>query len=155
MTSRSTPPVLATIGYEHASVPGFLAALTRAGVEVLVDVRAVASSRRKGFAKTALAANLETVGIDYLHLRGLGTPAEGRKAARAGDHATLERIFAEQLTTIEARDGLMALADLVATGRKACLLCLEANPEHCHRSMVAAALDRALPIQVENLSALP
>lgn len=155
MSPRTAPPVVATIGYEHATVPGFLAALTRAKVEVLVDVRAVASSRRKGFAKTALAANLATVGIDYLHLRGLGTPAEGRKAARAGDHATLERIFAAHLGTLEARDGLMALADLVATGRKTCLLCLEANPEHCHRSMVAAALDREMSITIEHLSVLP
>lgn len=153
--SSRTRPVVATIGYEHASVPDFLAALTRAGVEVLVDVRAVASSRRKGFAKTALAANLETAGIEYLHLRGLGTPAEGRVAARAGRHADMERVYAAHLKTLEARDDLMVLADLVATGRKACLLCLEANPEYCHRSMVLRALERQLPVRAEHLRVVP
>jgi uncharacterized protein (DUF488 family) len=64
---------LATIGYEGASVADFLDALHRAKVDLLVDVRAVAMSRRPGFAKTALAANLRDAGIDYLHLRQLGT----------------------------------------------------------------------------------
>ncbi|HYW06517.1 MAG TPA: DUF488 domain-containing protein, partial [Longimicrobium sp.] len=64
----------------------FLDALAEAEIELLVDVRAVASSRRPGFAKTRLAANLAEAGIEYLHLRALGTPAEGRAAARAGKH---------------------------------------------------------------------
>lgn len=158
---RSTPksdnaaPVVATIGYELATVPNFLAALTAARVEVLVDVRAVASSRRAGFAKTALAANLATVGIEYLHLRGLGTPADGRAAARSGRYADLERIYAAQLKTLAARDDLMALTDLVESGRRTCLLCLEADPAHCHRSMVARALAERIPITVDHLSALP
>jgi uncharacterized protein (DUF488 family) len=79
-----TKPTLATIGYEDATVQRFQDALRDAGVELLVDVRAVAGSRRPGFAKTKLAANVGEIGIDYLHLRGLGTPAEGRAAARAG-----------------------------------------------------------------------
>src|SRR5690606_33391533 len=70
---RSTSPIpIATIGYQATTVPAFLHSLTQEGVELLVDVRAVASSRRPGFSKTALAANLASVGIDYLHLRGLG-----------------------------------------------------------------------------------
>ena len=50
---------LATIGYEAATVASLLEALRAEGVELLVDVRAVASSRRPGFAKTRLAANLQ------------------------------------------------------------------------------------------------
>ena len=80
---------LATIGYEGASVADFLDALRGANSDLLVDVRAVAMSRRPGFAKTALAANLRDAGIDYLHLRQLGTPADGRAAARGGDHVSL------------------------------------------------------------------
>ena len=74
---------LATIGYEGASMQTFLSALQEAQVELLVDVRAVASSRRPGFSKTKLAANLAGKGIDYLHLRGLGTPADGRAVISA------------------------------------------------------------------------
>lgn len=138
-------PTLATIGYEGATVPRFLEALTAAKVELLVDVRAVASSRRPGFAKTALAANLQTVGIDYLHLRGLGTPADGRAAARAGRHAEMHRIFREHMRTEKALGDLLALEDLVESGRRVCILCFEADPAHCHRTLVAEALGARLP----------
>ena len=143
---------LATIGYENATVPRFLDALKEAGVELLVDVRAVASSRRPGFAKTKLAENVGSVGIEYLHLRGLGTPAEGRAAARAGRHEEMRAIFMEHMETSDAQDELERLAELVRSGRRVCLLCLEADPTHCHRSMVAEALQALVPVKVQNLA---
>jgi uncharacterized protein (DUF488 family) len=142
---------LATIGYEDATVQSFQEALREAGVEVLVDVRAVASSRRPGFAKTRLAANVGEIGIEYLHLRGLGTPAEGRAAARAGRHEEMHRIFRRHMETAEAQAELHALADLVRAGRRVCLLCLEADPAHCHRTLVAEALNELVPVQVDHL----
>lgn len=81
---RHCMPNIFTIGYEHATVAGFQDALSDAKINLLVDIRAVASSRRPGFAKTALAANSNVVGAEYLHLRALGTPADGRAEARAG-----------------------------------------------------------------------
>ena len=144
--------VLATIGYEGATVAGFLAALKAAGVKLLVDVRAVASSRRPGFAKTRLAANVNEVGIEYLHLRGLGTPADGRAAARAGHHAEMRRIFLRHLARPESQFELATLADLVRTGPRPCLLCFEADPAHCHRSMVADALASLVPIELHHLT---
>jgi uncharacterized protein (DUF488 family) len=142
---------LATIGYEDATIPSFLEALEEARVELLVDVRAVASSRRPGFSKTKLAASVNGRGIDYLHLRALGTPADGRAAARAGRHDEMKAIFAEHLATPEAQDELHTLAEIVRSGRRACLLCFEADPEHCHRSLVAAALAERMPIEVSHL----
>jgi len=142
---------VATIGYEGTTVPDFLRALKDTGVDLLVDVRAVASSRRPGFAKTALAANLESAGIEYLHLRGLGTPAEGRKAARAGHHAEMHAIFREHLATPNAQTDLATLAELVRSGRHVALLCLERDPTHCHRSLVASALTQIHPVHVEHL----
>ena len=145
-------PTLATIGYEGTNVPQFLATVKAAGVELLVDVRAVASSRRPGFAKTALAANLATIGVDYLHLRGLGTPADGRAAARAGKHAEMHRIFREHMRTEKAQGDLLTLEDLVTGDRKVCILCFEADPQHCHRTLVAEALGKRLPrLAVEHL----
>src|SRR5260370_1191474 len=76
--------------------------LARAKVELLVDVRAVAASRRPGFSKRQLAAGLDEHGIGYLHLRALGTPKEGRLAARAGNRAELFRAFEEHLKTPQA-----------------------------------------------------
>jgi uncharacterized protein (DUF488 family) len=143
---------IATIGYEGATVKGVMDALTKEGVELLVDVRALASSRRPGFAKTRLSANLAEVGIEYLHLRRLGTPAEGRAAARAGQHAEMRRIFLEHLGIDEAQEELHLLADLVRQGKRVALLCFEADPSHCHRSMVASALGRLVPITVHDLA---
>ncbi|MES2522390.1 MAG: DUF488 domain-containing protein [Gemmatimonadota bacterium] len=143
---------VATIGYQAATVPAFLQALTSAGVELLIDVRAVASSRRAGFAKTALAANLETAGIDYLHIRSLGTPADGRAAARSGKHAVMREIFAEHLATHEAQEGLWRLGEIVKSGRRVALLCFEADHRECHRTLVANALAEQVPITVTHLS---
>lgn len=142
---------LATIGYEGTTVDAFLATLQAAEVALLVDVRAVASSRRPGFAKTRLAANLDMVGIAYLHLRDLGTPADGRAAARAGQHDEMRRIFGEHLATERAQAALAALAELVRAGQRVCLLCFEADPAHCHRSLVADALRALVTVQVTNL----
>jgi uncharacterized protein (DUF488 family) len=142
---------VATVGYQGATVYSVLEALRGAGVELLVDVRAVASSRRPGFAKSALAANLEGVVIDYLHLRDLGTPAPGRAAARAGRHAEMRRIYRAHLKTPAARAALDALADVVRA-RRASLLCFEADPTHCHRSLVVDALAALVPVRVTHLA---
>jgi uncharacterized protein (DUF488 family) len=142
---------VATIGYQGSTIPRFLEALTSEGVELLVDVRAVASSRIPGFSKSRLAANLQEAGIDYLHLRALGTPAEGRASARAGRHDDMRRIFLKHLATEGAQDELQTLAGLVRSGRRVCLLCFESDPAHCHRSMVAAALGELVTVEVRNL----
>ena len=142
---------VATIGYEASTVAAVLGALQDAGVELLVDVRAVASSRRPGFAKSKLAANLAGAGIDYLHLRRLGTPSDGRAAARAGRHDEMKAIFREHLAGEGAQEELGRLAELVRAGRKVALLCFEHDPAHCHRSLVAAALAERVPVEVEHL----
>jgi uncharacterized protein (DUF488 family) len=142
---------LATIGYEGTTLPRFLDALRAAGVDLLVDVRAVASSRRPGFAKTRLSEALREAGIEYLHLRGLGTPAEGRAAARAGRHDVLRTLYLQHLETLPAREDLHALEARVQGGRRVCILCLEADPAHCHRSLVAEALGELLPLDVQHL----
>jgi len=141
-----------TIGYENATAAAFRDALRDAKIDLLVDVRAVASSRRPGFAKTALAANAKEAGAEYLHLRALGTPADGRAAARAGRPEEMKQIFRQQLATEEAQEQLSQVADLVRQGRRAALLCLEADPQVCHRSIVAAEVARLTGAKIVNLS---
>src|SRR3954447_6334223 len=106
---------LFTIGYEQRRAKAVLDELQSAGVKLLVDVRAIASSRRPGFSKTQLAAGLDERGIGYVHLRGLGTPKEGRLAARAGDGKSLERIYAKHMKTPQAREQLDELRALIGT----------------------------------------
>ena len=81
--STKTAPLF-TVGYEQARPAAVLGELKCAKIELLVDTRAVAASRRPGFSKRQLAAALEEEGIGYIHLQKLGTPAEGRAAARGG-----------------------------------------------------------------------
>jgi len=145
-------PSLFTIGYENATVAGFQDALRDAKVDLLIDVRAVASSRRPGFAKTALAANANAAGAEYLHLRALGTPADGRAAARAGKPEEMKTIFRKQLATDEAQEQLATVADLVTQGRRVALLCLEADAQVRHRSIVAAEVARLTGAKVVHLS---
>jgi hypothetical protein len=104
---------LFTIGYEQTPATAVLDELQRAGVKLLVDVRAIASSRRPGFSKTQLAAGLDARGIGYVHLRGLGTPKNGRLAARSGDMEALSKIYHAHLKTQQARDELDELQALV------------------------------------------
>src|SRR6478609_5685378 len=91
-----------TIGYEQATQPALVVALREAGVEVLADIRYLPLSRRPGFSKNSLKSAVEEAGIEYRHFRQLGTPAEGRAAARRGDHAVLIRIYEGQLELPEA-----------------------------------------------------
>jgi uncharacterized protein (DUF488 family) len=148
---QSKPTIVTTIGYEGTTVPQFLETLRAAGVRLVVDIRAVASSRRPGFSKSRLAANLEEAGIGYVHLRGLGTPADGRAAARAGKHEEMRRVFAQHLTTEAALDDMERLVELVGAGARLSLLCFEADARHCHRRLVAQALGSHVPIEVRDL----
>ena len=142
--------ILSTIGYEGATLAGVVGRLRAAGVAVVVDVRAVAASRRPGFSKTMLRASLEAHGVAYEHLRGLGTPKPGREAARRGHVAEMEAIFAAHMSTPEAQDAL-ALATAIAQERPAALLCFEASAAGCHRRVVAGLIGEATGCEVQDL----
>jgi uncharacterized protein (DUF488 family) len=146
---------LFTIGYEQSNARDFFDALTRAGVATLVDVRAVAASRRPGFSKRQLAAGLDAHGMAYLHLQKLGTPKEGRLAARSGHAETMLKIYERHLETPEAQRALEELTALAKSGRPLCLLCYERDPAHCHRQRLAKELRDRLGIKVENLFCAP
>ena len=128
-----------TIGYESTTVGEFLSALQQAGVKRVIDVRAVPNSRRPGFSKTPLSNALKEVGIDYVHLRALGTPADGRAAARAGRHEELERIYAGQLELPEAIAQGAQMVDL-AQELPSAVLCYERDPSGCHRTLLLDAV---------------
>lgn len=128
-----------TIGYEGATMAEFLSALKTAGVERVIDVRALPLSRRPGFSKTPLRSALAEAGIEYVHLKALGTPADGRTAARAGRHSDLERIYAGQLELPEAMAQSAQMLELAAE-RPSALVCFEREPAQCHRSLLLDAV---------------
>lgn len=141
---------LATIGYESAPQARVIETLKAAGVEVLIDVRAVAASRRAGFSKGLLSSSLQDAGIEYVHLRELGTPKEGRMAARKGRTAEMREIFEAHLEEPKAQLQL-AQAIEIAKARKAALLCYEADHRGCHRSIVVERMLDVADFRVENL----
>ena len=141
---------LATIGYEATTQAAVIARLQAAGVELLVDVRAIAASRRAGFSKTLLAASLADAGIGYVHLRQLGTPKPGREAARKGRIAEMTAIFEDHLAEPAAQLELAAAKELAAE-RKVALLCFEADHRGCHRKILADRICEDLGCAVEHL----
>ena len=141
---------LATIGYEQSTLDDVIGRLKAAGVEIVIDVRAVASSRRAGFSKTLLAGSLGQAGIDYLHLRDLGTPKPGRQAARAGRIAEMQEIYRAHLEEPGAQVQL-AQACEVARERTAALLCYEAEAPGCHRAIVADLIQGRIGCEVVDL----
>ena len=140
---------LYTIGYQQAAQPALITLLQEHGIAVLADVRARAQSRKPGFSKSNLAASLAEAGIEYRHYRDLGTPPDGRAAARRGDQVTLEKVYAGQLELPEA---LAAMAELraLAEEKRICLLCYCRDADKCHRSLLAeAALEGFKRIDLE------
>jgi uncharacterized protein (DUF488 family) len=149
MASRA----LYTIGYEKARLADVVAALSAAGVAALIDVRDRPISRRPGFSKRQLAAAVEAAGIDYVGLRALGTPPEGRAAGRARQWERFWGIVENKLASAEAELALLQAAEIARHG-PACLLCYEADWRQCHRRRVAEILADRHGFTVQHLSAL-
>lgn len=141
---------LATIGYEGVALDEFIATLHDAGIKRLLDIRELPLSRRRGFSKTALSSALTGAGIEYVHLRGLGDPKEGRDAARSGDMARFRRVFISHMNTDKAKVDLVAAAGLVAQGGT-CLMCYERDHTGCHRYIVADAISATVPVKIRHL----
>ncbi|MFC4426504.1 DUF488 family protein [Deinococcus navajonensis] len=145
-----TLPSLWTIGYEDADLYVFLDTLREAGVELVIDTRERAQSRRKGYSKTALGLALQEQGVRYHHLRALGTPPALRKTYRLDrDFAALKAGYTLHLAT--QGQALEELAGLASQSRVA-LLCYEANAGECHRSLIARRLQELQLVgEVHNL----
>lgn len=130
---------LFTIGYEGTDIERFVQTLRHVGIELLVDVRAVALSRKKGFSKTALSRRCIAEGIGYEHLIDLGDPKEGREAARAQRYDDFRRVYTAHLSQPATESAIALLGRLIAE-RPTCLMCFERDPLTCHRSMIGETL---------------
>jgi uncharacterized protein (DUF488 family) len=133
-------PRIFTIGYEGADASRFLSTLKDEGVATLADVRAVALSRKRGFSKSALREALAGQGIGYEHFVTLGTPKEGRQAARAGDADLMRRIYCDEVLATEPAQEALRDLEALAQAQPVCLLCFERDPAHCHRRILAQRL---------------
>jgi uncharacterized protein (DUF488 family) len=142
--------VLATIGYERATLVDFIATLKLVGVEVLYDIREKAQSRRPGFSKTALSEALAAAGIDYVHRPELGDPKAGREAARSGNYKLFREVFSEVMNTSKANLALWEI-ESIAAKKYVCLMCFERNQNECHRKIVSDFIDNKLGMKAKHL----
>jgi uncharacterized protein (DUF488 family) len=133
-----------TIGYERLRPEALATELQAAGVERVIDVRERPQSRKPGMSKTRLTQMLAGYRIAYEHRRELGTPPDLRALYRAN---RVERAAAGFREHVEgtARDALDHLADELETGPRTALLCLEEDPETCHRRVLTDALRERRP----------
>jgi uncharacterized protein (DUF488 family) len=142
---------LFTFGYEGHAIDGFIARLKKAGVTVVVDVRELPLSRKKGFSKTAFAVALKRAGIAYSHAPVFGCPKPIRNQYKSdANWRRYEKAFNAYLAT-----QMTAVAELAkfSKSRKACLVCFEADFNFCHRSLVARAAANAGGAGVIHLTA--
>lgn len=141
---------IATIGYEGVTIDDFVTTLKKSGIDMILDVRAVPLSRKPGFSKNKLATRLESEGIRYIGLKGLGTPAAGRAAARKGRTKEMQAIFKEHLKTKDAKFELSEAAN-IARANHACLLCFEHNEAVCHRHVICERIAKTNKQPIEHL----
>lgn len=139
--------IIYTIGYEGRKIEQFISILKSANVEILLDVRYKANSRKKGFSKNKLRSVLEEAKISYQHNKNLGTPPELMdKRQKTGSYELdeYEKYINSHLELVkEAADQLKV--------KRVALLCFELNPNQCHRLVVADKLAKFTNTQVVHL----
>jgi len=128
-----------TVGYEQSEPEQFLRRLQSNGVELIVDVRDVPLSRKRGFSKNQLQALLAEGDIEYLHLKPLGAPKEIRDPLRAGG-SWWEYVKGYELV-LRAQQAEVENLCRLAAQKRICLLCFERNPAECHRSLIARRME--------------
>jgi uncharacterized protein (DUF488 family) len=142
-----------TVGHSTLPIERFIALLRAFGIERLVDIRTMPRSRHNPqFNNTALAGSLTAAHIEYAHIRALGGLRHARKdSPNTGWRNGSFRGYADYMQSEEFQDSLGTLIQLSRQKRVA-IMCAEAMPWHCHRSLVADALSvRGVPV-VEILS---
>lgn len=132
---------LYTIGYEGADLADFVNALRAAKVDVLLDIREIPISRRRGFSKTTLGQAVEAIGIAYRHEKQLGSPKAIRHRLR--EDGNYKRFFREFDRHLDKQWDLLEALAQELKGNVA-LMCYEKDHTGCHRHSVAEALAELL-----------
>jgi uncharacterized protein (DUF488 family) len=138
---ETTAPVIFTIGHSTRPVEEFIDILTAYGIRLVADVRTIPRSRHNPqFNSEALANNLKASGIGYLHMPGLGGLRHAKKdSPNQGWENASFRGFADYMQTEEFEAGLRELVEAAKEG-KTVIMCAEAVPWRCHRSLIGDAL---------------
>ena len=127
-----------SVGYEGFTQRGFIESMSQNSVDVVVDVRLNASSRKTGFSKRGLREALDQVGIDYVHEPKLGNPPDNRDSFRRGDGLEGRRRI-EKMLANGSGEALQRIVDLART-KQIAVLCVERDEARCHRTVIIDAI---------------
>ena len=143
-----------TVGHSTLSIEKFLEMLEAHGIRRLIDVRTIPKSRRNPqFGQDQLADSLHQRGIEYIHLPGLGGLRHARKdSINTGWKNASFRGYADYMQTPAFRQALASLIEFAA-GAPTVIMCAEAVPWRCHRSLIADAL-LVRGVRVEDIMSL-
>jgi len=130
--------VVFSIGYEGRNPTDFVAALAKAGVTLLVDVRRLPLSRKSGFSKSALRSLVEGRGIGYEHRPELGPPMPVLQSYRQSKDWTEFRN--SYLRHARTHPGALEELGKMAESQTLCVMCLEADASRCHRGLLTSLL---------------
>ncbi len=145
---RQEPFRIYTIGYEEKTRDAFEERLTEQRILRLVDVREIANSRKAGFSASILEGHMKRIGIEYIHLKGLGSPHEARRRLHVDkDFATFSRTYRAHLDS--RTDDFNVLIGL-AIEKPTAIMCYEKDASRCHRSIIASRMS-SLGFEVSNL----
>jgi len=133
---------LYTIGYQGRSLEEVIGVLQQTRIDTVIDVRAIPVSRRAMFSKAILSKVLSSKGIRYMSVPDLGAAKRLRESYGNGDFADFAREYGRAVL-VSRHDKVLQLAQIVLS-RQACLLCYEARPENCHRSLLSAAVAKCI-----------
>lgn len=135
-----------TIGYEGRALDELLAMLAAEKIERVIDIRELPLSRRRGFSKTPLGEALRTAGIEYKHMKQAGNPYRKQK-----DQISRSELLAKYGKHIAKADDVVDAVVEAARGKRVALLCYEAEPAECHRSLLAPRVAKKLAAKVRDL----
>lgn len=138
-----------TAGYEGRSVDEFLNLLMRSGIQRLIDVRYNPISRRYGYHKSTLNRLCNALDIEYKHLSGLGIPGSARRDLDSIN--SYLSLFQEYRCGLVNRQKDLQIAISLLNSKPSVLVCMEANPQYCHRNVLAQHLMNMTGLSIKHL----
>ncbi len=132
--------MLYTIGYESKNIDDLISQLKSHGVSTLVDVREFPISRKRGFSKTVFSEYLNKNGIEYIHLKKLGSPKNIRKELKKNkDYFSF---FERYLEYVQLHKNIINDLYKIILEKNCCIMCYEDLPSKCHRKIICDEIEK-------------
>ena len=138
-----------TAGYEGLQIDGFLNMLLQSGIEQVIDVRHNPISRRYGFHKSTLSRLCKRLTIKYKHVPEVGIPSELRANLQPSDYIQLFQNYEQDILSAQ-QAAVECIASWVES-KPSVLVCMEADPDSCHRSRLAAQIENRTKLSIHHL----